>query len=237
MRFKAEFEVVPEIELGEYKDVEVPYSDPEVTEEDVEKRLNEIRDQKAQYVNVDPRPIENGDYAVVALESIGGRRGRAGQAGRDGPGDRRRRHLRSVHARISADSRPGDEKDFEVTYPGGLRRRPAGRQDRQIPRHCKGIRRKDLPELNDEFAQDLGDYRNVDEVRDAIRKGIFAQRQHEAQAEAKNKIVDKLVDAHDFPVPEVFVERQIENRVRAEPARDGRARASTRAPSSSIGIR
>ena len=77
----------------------------------------------------------------------------------------------------------------------------------------KGLRRKDLPELNDEFAQDLGDYRNVDEVRDAIRKAIAAQRQHEAQAEAKNKIVDKLVDAHDFPVPEVFVERQIENRV------------------------
>ena len=75
------------------------------------------------------------------------------------------------------------------------------------------MRSKELPELNDEFAQDLGDYRTVDELREAVRKAIFGQRQYEAQQEAKNKIVDKLVDAHDFPVPEVFVERQIQNRV------------------------
>jgi trigger factor len=50
-------------------------------------------------------------------------------------------------------------------------------------------------------------------VKDAIRKAIFAQRQHEAQSEAKNRIVEKLVDAHEFPVPEVFVERQIQTRV------------------------
>jgi trigger factor len=77
----------------------------------------------------------------------------------------------------------------------------------------KGVRRKELPELNDDFAQDLGDYRTLDELRDAVRKAIFAQRQREAQDEARNRIVDKLVDAHDFPVPEVFVERQIRNRV------------------------
>src|SRR6202044_3286784 len=77
----------------------------------------------------------------------------------------------------------------------------------------KGIRRKELPELNDEFAQDLGDYRDLGELREAIRKNIFGQREYEAQQEAKNKIVDKLVDAHDFPVPEVFVERQVKNRM------------------------
>jgi trigger factor len=67
--------------------------------------------------------------------------------------------------------------------------------------------------LNDEFAQDLGDYRSVTELREAVRRSIFAQRQYEAQQEAKNRIVDKLVEAHAFPVPEVFVERQIKNRV------------------------
>jgi trigger factor len=77
----------------------------------------------------------------------------------------------------------------------------------------KGVRRKELPELNDEFAQDLGDYRNMEEVKEAIRKGIFSQRQYDAQQEAKNKIIDKLVDKHEFPVPQVFVERQIENRL------------------------
>ncbi len=72
LRFKATFEVVPEIELGEYTNIEVPYQDPEVTEEDVTKRIDEIRDQKAQYLNVDPRPLVEGDFAVVSLESISG---------------------------------------------------------------------------------------------------------------------------------------------------------------------
>jgi trigger factor len=77
----------------------------------------------------------------------------------------------------------------------------------------KGLRKKDLPDLNDEFAQDLGDYRNIDELREAVRRSIFGQREFEAQQEAKNKIVEKLVEQHDFPVPEVYVERQIKNRL------------------------
>jgi trigger factor len=108
---------------------------------------------------------------------------------------------------------PDDEKEFAVTYPEDYGAARLAGKTIQFHATVKGIRRKELPELNDEFAQDLGDYRNIGEVRDAIRKGLLAQRQYEAQSEAKNKIVDKLVEAHDFPVPDIFVERQIENRV------------------------
>jgi trigger factor len=79
--------------------------------------------------------------------------------------------------------------------------------------NVKGLRRKELPELNDEFAQDLGDYRTMDELKEAVRKSLLAQRQTETQRVAKDKLVEKLVEANQFPVPEVFVERQIENRV------------------------
>ncbi|MGE5568538.1 MAG: trigger factor, partial [Rhodospirillales bacterium] len=67
LRFKAEFEVAPEIELKQYKDLTVPYQDPEVSEADIDQRIEELREQKAEYVNVDPRPIAAGDHAVVAL--------------------------------------------------------------------------------------------------------------------------------------------------------------------------
>lgn len=212
LRFKAEFEVFPQIELGEYKDVEIEYHEPEVGDEDVEKRLNEIRDQKAEYVNVDPRPLENGDFAVVALESI------ASVEGEPVKQDEMVLEIGGAETfeAFSENLRglaPGDEKEFEVAYPEDYgAARLAGKMI-QFHATVKGIRKKELPELNDEFAQDLGDYRNIGEVRDAIRKGLLAQRQHEAQSEAKNKIVDKLVEAHDFPVPDVFIERQIESRV------------------------
>jgi trigger factor len=77
----------------------------------------------------------------------------------------------------------------------------------------KGVRRKELPEVNDDFAQDLGDFRTVDELKEAVRKSLFGQRQMEAQRTAKDKLVEKLVDANVFAVPTVFVDRQIENRV------------------------
>jgi len=212
MRFKAEFEVVPQIELGEYKDVEVAYHDPEVSDEDVNKRLGEIAESKAQYVNVDPRPLADGDYAVVALESVAGVEGEPVkqdemvlEIGGADTFEAFTENLRGLS--------PGDEKDFEVTYPEDYGAARLAGKAVKFHATVKGLRRKELPELNDEFAQELGDYRTLDEVKDAIRKGIFAQRQHEAQTEAKNRIVDAIVDAHTFPVPEVFVERQIENRV------------------------
>jgi len=212
LKFKAEFEVVPPIELGEYKDVEVPYHDPEVGEEDVTKRLEELREQKADYVNIDPRPLEKGDFAVVALESI---------AGVEGDPVKQDEMVLEMGGADTFEAftdnllglSPGDEKEFSVSYPEDYgAKRMAGKT---ITFHAtvKGLRKKELPELNDDFAQDLGDYRNLDELKDAVKKNIFAQRQFESQQEAKNKIVDALVDRHDFPVPEVFVERQIKNRV------------------------
>jgi trigger factor len=212
LRFKADFEVVPQIELGDYKDVEVAYHDPEISDEDVDKRIAELRDQKAQYVNVDPRPLENGDYAVVALESIGGIEG--------DPVKQDEMVLEIGGADTFEDfsenlrgSSPGDEKEFDVSYPENYGApRMAGKTVR-FHATVTGVRKKELPELNDEFAQDLGDYRNLEELRDAVRKGLFAQKQHEAQETAKNQIVELLVDKHEFPVPEVFVDRQIRNRV------------------------
>jgi trigger factor len=212
LRFKAEFEVVPQIELGEYRGVEVPYHDPQATDEDVSKRIEELRQQKAQYVNIDPRPLENGDHAVVALESVSGVEGEPVkqdemvlEIGGEDTVEAFTENLRGLS--------PGDEKEFAVTYPedyGG--KRLAGKTV-TFRATVKGIRRKDLPELNDDFAQDLGDYRNLQELREAVRKALFTQRQHDAQQEAKNRIIDKLVDDHTFPVPEVFVERQIRSRV------------------------
>jgi len=212
LRFKAEFEVVPQIELGDYKEIEVPYHDPEVTDEDISKRLDEIREQKAQYVNIDPRPIENGDYAVVALESVAGVEGEPVkqdemvlEIGGSDTLEAFTENLRGLS--------PGDDKEFEVSYPEEYGSQRLAGKTVKFHATVKGIRRKELPDLNDEFAQDLGDYRNLDELREAVRKAIFVQRQRDAQTEAKNRIVDKLVDQHEFPVPEVFVDRQIKNRV------------------------
>jgi trigger factor len=212
LTFKATFEVFPEVVLGEYTNVEVPYQDPEVSDEDIAKRIDEIREQKAQYINIDPRPVVDGDFAVVSLESL---------AGVEGEPVKTDEMVLEIGAKDTFEAftenlrglTPGDEKDFEVVYPEDYGSDKLAGKTVKFHALLKGLRRKELPELDDEFAQELGDYRTVAELNEAIRKTIFSQRQYEAQQEAKNQIMDKLVDAHDFPVPEAFVERQIKTRV------------------------
>lgn len=212
LRFKAEFEVAPDIELKEYKGLTVPYQDPEITDEDVARRIEEIRQQKAEYINVDPRPAADGDHAVVALESL------AGVEGAPIKQDELILHIGgedtlSAFTENLRGMTPGEEKEFDVAYPPDYGQpRLAGKTIRFRAR-LKGIRRKELPELNDEFAHDLGDYVNLDELREAVRKSLFLERQFVAQQEAKNKLVETLADLHDFPVPEAFIERQIEIQV------------------------
>ncbi|MGP8244590.1 MAG: trigger factor [Bryobacteraceae bacterium] len=216
LHFKAEFEVVPAIELKEYRGVEVPYHDPEVTGEDVAQRIEELRQAKADYSNVDPRPIVDGDFAVVSLETVAGP-----EALIEGEPVKQDETVLEIGGpdtfpAFSDNLRgtsPGDEKEFTVPYPEDYGNKRLAGKTVMFRARVKGIRKKELPELNDDFAQDLGDYRNLDELREAIRKNIFVQRQYEAQQAAKDKIVDKLVDDHDFPVPEVFIDRQIRNRV------------------------
>jgi trigger factor len=212
LRFKAEFEVAPDIELLDYKGLTAPYHDPEISDEDINKRIEELRHQKAEFVNEDPRPVQDGDFAVLSLESLGGVDGppvkQEEMTLEVGGGDTLEgftENLRGMH--------PGEEKEFEVAYPEDYGQVKLAGKTVRFRTHVKGIRRKELPELNDDFAQDLGDYRTLDELREAVRKSLFAQRQFEAQQEAKNKLVEKLVDMHDFPVPEAFVDRQIQNRV------------------------
>ena len=212
LRFKAEFEVVPDIELKDYKGLSVVYHDPEITDADVDRRLEELREARAEYVNVDPKPVEDGDYAVVALESTGGVEGPPVKndemvlhIGSDDTFEAFSTNLRGVS--------PGDEKEFEVTYPADYGQNRLSGKTVRFRAQLKGIRRKELPELNDEFAKDMGDYLNLDELRDAVKKSLLAQRQFEAQQEAKNKLIESLVDMHDFPVPEAFVENQLKNRV------------------------
>ncbi len=212
LRFKAEFEVAPDIELQDYKGLTTPYHDPEISEEDINKRIEELRHQKAEFINEDPRPVQDGDFAVLSLESLGGVDGPAVKQDEMtlevGGGDTLEgftENLRGMH--------PGEEKEFEVAYPEDYGQVKLAGKTIRFRAHVKGIRRKELPELNDDFAQDLGDYRTLDELREAVRKSLFGQRQFEAQQEAKNKLVEKLVDMHDFPVPEAFVDRQIQNRV------------------------
>ncbi len=210
--FTAEFEVAPEFELGEYRGITVRYAESTVTDEDVDKRLADIREQKAQMVSVDPRPVEKGDFAVVSLETVSGVEGEPIKSdemtleigGKD---------TMEAFTENLTGMTPGDEKEFTVSYPDDYGQERLAGKSARFHAVLKGIRLKELPELTDEFAQDLGDYRDLAELREAVRKSILREKEYAAEQQARNELIDKLVEAHDFPVPEVFVDDQIRRNV------------------------
>jgi len=213
IRFKADFEVAPEFELAEYRGLPAKYEEPAITDEEIEKRLESMRESKAEYPNLDPRPIENGDYVLVHLKSLAGLAEPIDQdvqvqvGGED--------TLPAFNEALIGAS-PEDVKEVDVTYPDDYgQERLAGKTVR-FELTPKFIRRKELPALDDEFAQDLGDFQNLEELKDAVRKSIFQEKQYVAQQAAKEELIDKLVETNEFPVPEVYVDRQIENQLRMQ---------------------
>lgn len=212
LTFKAEFEVAPDIELKEYRGLTVAYREPEVTDEQVADRLEHLRDQKAEFINIDPRPVSDGDYAVLSLEA-------------QGKVEETLRKQEELVVHIGGEDTlegfstnlrgltPGEEKEFDVSYPEDYGDDKLAGRTIRFHASLKGIRRKELPELNDAFAKDLGDFQTLEELEAELRKALQREREFLAQQTARNKLVDSLVDAHDFPVPEAYLERQIQLQV------------------------
>jgi trigger factor len=209
LSFKAEFEVLPDFDLKEYRNLEVPYEEDDTTDEEINAALERIRQKHAVYKNLDSRPLNDGDIAVVKLESQATPPG-VNPIHQDeltvelGGGD-----TLPVFTENLRGMSPGEKKVIEVTYPEDYGEPKLAGKAVTFQVEVQGLRSKELPDLNDELAKDEGDFRDVAELRDRIRTEIEASKRNEAQRKAKAKLVEMLVDAHDFPVPETLVERQI----------------------------
>ncbi|MFN0104924.1 MAG: trigger factor [Bryobacteraceae bacterium] len=210
LKFKTQFEVAPEFDLrDDYRGLTVPYREPVVTDEEVEARLQSLRAQKAEYINEDPRPATGTDHVLIALRSLspleGGELNENEVALELGHADTMAAFTENI-----AGMEPGDEREFTVVYPEDYgAKRLAGKT---VTFSCtlKIIRRKEMPDLNDEFAQDLGDYKSLDELRDAARRSIHNERDHAARQEAHTALIDTLVGLYDFPIPQAYVDQQVE---------------------------
>jgi trigger factor len=213
LKFKATVEVLPEFALADYSGLHVEVARHEVTDEEVEKALEGLREQAAAYINVDPRPLRDGDFAGIAIQ--GGEPGKGSADVRvdeilceiGGPNTVREfsENLRGAEV--------GQELSFQVTYrPDHSDPRLAGKS---VPYHVKvlGIKQKQLPELNDEFARELGNFDSLDAVRRHIREDMEKSKLEEAEHAARTEVRKQLVALHEFGVPETLVERQIERRL------------------------
>jgi trigger factor len=222
MRFKASFEVLPEIEVSGYQELRPDRKDTSVSDEEVANALNTLREQHSSYTAVEDRELRDGDYAQVSL--TGGPTGAPAAAEAADPGSKPVTMdevmveiggpdtLREFTENLRG-ARPGEERSFEVAYPEGFSDQRLAGKTLRYSVTVKGIKQKQVPELNDDFAREVGEFQTLDELKSKLREQLEAEKLHEAEHEAKEKLVDQLVARHDFPVPEALIDRQIEIRL------------------------
>jgi trigger factor len=216
LKFRAVFEVLPDFELGDYKNLQIQIDEIKIGDEQVDKTLEEMRDRSATYVPVEGRAAKDGDYLLIKLMGtpVGG--GDPVQA------DNILCHLGGEETLESftenlRGANPGETKQFESRYPDDYPDPKLAGKTYNYSVDVQGIKEKKLPELNDEFAKDAageqGGVATLDELRQKIRENLEAHKEHEQMSQGREKILEQLVARHDFPVPEALIEGQMDVRL------------------------
>jgi trigger factor len=222
LRFKAAFEVLPEIKLEGYKELRADKPEIAVSVADVEQALADLRERHASFNPVEGRALADGDFAQVSLDGHP-KPGESESETKSGEGQPV--HMDEVLVEIAGQNTmpeftehlrgaiPGDERTFDVNYPEDTQDKRLAGKTFSYAVKVQSIKQKSLPELNDEFAKQLGEFQTMDDVRKAIREQIESERKHQAQHDAKEKLVGELIQRNDFEVPDSLIEQQIDIRL------------------------
>ncbi|MGA7514841.1 MAG: trigger factor [Candidatus Sulfotelmatobacter sp.] len=219
LTFKATFEVLPKIQVEGYKDLRSDKPEIAITDEEVEQALNSVREQHATYTTVEGRALAEGDFAQASMDG----KPKDGKDVADAKANPV--HMDDVLIEIGGKNTvpeftqhltgasSGEERTFDVSYPeDATDKRLAGKTFVYTVK-VNGIKQKSLPDLNDDFAKELGEFTSLNQVRKQIRDNMEAEKRHTAEHAAKNKLVADLVKQNDFEVPESLVDRQIDLRL------------------------
>ncbi len=212
LKFRAVFEVLPEFELGNYKSLEFEMPTMDITDADVTKTLEEMRERAATFAPVEGRAIEDGDFAQVKLLGTP-----------DGGGDPLQADSVLCHIGAEETMEPftanlkgasaGDHKNFDVDYPADYPDPKLAGKKYHYAVEVLGIKTKKLPELNDDFAKDVSDAATLEELKKKVHEGLEHQRDHKHKELLHEKVLAEIVKLHDFPVPEALVEHQMDVRL------------------------
>ena len=206
MKFKAVFEVKPQIDLGEYRGIEIEDPKIEVTETDVDAMIERLRDQASAYRIESERGLEDGDFAVIEIVSNGDDiepKTDAGhfKMGEDTP-------LPELHEALRG-KKAGDTASFDKTYGEDANQEAWRGKTVHHDVTLKEIRVQEKPEVNDDFAKSVGGWDTIALMRETIEADIRKHREVEAQRFKRNQIGEKLLAVHTFDVPETLVDDEL----------------------------
>ena len=222
LTFTATVEVRPDIVLGIYDGIEVKEKEVTVSDEEVNQTVDRLREMYAQLEVVEGRPLEKNDTAIIDFEGH--------REGKPIDGAKASDYMLALGSnalipgfedQLTGMNR-GETREIKVTFPADYNQKDLAGKDATFKVTLKEIKKKVLPELNDEFAKDIGGNKSVDELREGIKKDLDARKRDELSSAQREELLSKLVDAHSFDVPPGMVERELQSMARQQATRMAR---------------
>ena len=206
--FTAEVALKPEVTLGTYKGIEVEKKEAAVTEDEVMERINRELEQNSRMITVDDRAVESGDIAVIDFEGFVDGIAFEGGKGED--------YSLTIGSHSFIDNfeeqligkNTGDDVEVNVTFPEEYQAKELAGKPALFKVKVKEIKVKELPALDDEFAQDVSEFDTLDEYKENIKATIKEAKEKELKTAKENEVVDKIIENATMEIPEPMITAQ-----------------------------
>ena len=221
LSFKAAFEVLPEFSVDGYQDIKVEKASPAFTDEEFATEVERVRDSRSTMEPVEEeRPLVDGDWAQISFTGSVQQPGEAESANDSTPLTGEDLILEVGGSNTLAaftdalrGATVGQELKFEVSYPEDFGEKRLAGKNVAYDVTVKGIKRRVQPELNDDFAKELGDYSSYEDFITKFRENLQAEKDRRTETETRDRLLTALSERFQFPVPESMVQQQIDARL------------------------
>ncbi len=207
--FTAEVEVKPEVKLGDYTGLGVEKEEVAVTDEDVEKDIEQKRSQHAQLVSVDRTVVEEGDHTIIDFEGFVDGEAFEGGAGEDYNLEIGSNQFIPGFEEKLVGATVGEETEVNVTFPEEYHSEELAGADAVFKVTVKEIKAKELPELDDEFAKDL-EYDSLEGLKADTKERLTNSKEAEVNRNFENELIEKIADAAEVNIPETMIADEVE---------------------------
>ena len=206
--FTAEVATKPEVTLGDYKGLEVPKSETEVTDEEVEAELKKEQEKNSRTITVEDRAAQNGDTATIDFEGFVDGEAFEGGKGTDYPLTLGSNTFIPGFEEQLVGANTGDHVEVKVTFPEEYQAKELAGKEAVFQCDVKKIEAKELPELDDDFAKDVSEFDTLAEYKEDVKKNLTEKKAEDARRAKEDAAVDKVIENAQMDIPEAMIETQ-----------------------------
>lgn len=207
--FTASVAVKPEVTLGEYKGIQIEKADVSVTEEEILAEIDKVREQNARTIEVTDRAVEDKDMTVVDFEGFIDGQAFEGGKGEDYPLTIGSHSFIDTFEEQLIGKNIGEEVEVNVTFPETYHAKELAGKPALFKVTVKSIKAKELPELDDEFAQDVSEFETLDAYKEDVKKNVAERKEKAAKSAKEDAVIGKIIENAQMEIPEPMIETQV----------------------------